>query len=575
MDHHSRRVTFSDSASQLSDFSCRPPHLWAYTRSPTGSIWALIGPQLLSFVIQALMGPTKGQTSSLAPRRSRASAACTGCRQKRKKCVTQPDEPACDHCKDSGLPCVFLGDDERRKPRSRHFTQSLLEHIELLESRLKEVERESPRQLDPSLPPPRRQTPSQESVEPSILLDGSDLQVATGPDGTEVPGVNVPSHSKGQALSLTRGTNVLSADEYSMLDVSSSDRGQVRASAPSLQSLLFTTSRLQYSSTTGQLSFLGPVERLQHYGDGFMQSPGTPPGSWHMQRRLSHIISELDQETYDYLMTCFWSSYNDHLKIIDQDAFQQHEIEDGDQLHYSTFLHLCCLAMGFTFADKSRLDVQALIRGNRDSIFHGNARYMVEPELKKPHRLSTIQSLLLLSHLECAGGNDSMSWMYAGLACRFAFEIGLTLDHSKSSIPQREIENRHSLLQACVFYDRMWATISGHPTVIGRSDLLFTKPSYKSSDSQDSTSPLRVHQPGHVDMQSCDALWNLMDLATKVPRHANLVAPNHASGGDPSQLLATATLHEELQFWQKELPAQLRWNPEHNPNLSLSCLFLQ
>ena len=76
-------------------------------------------------------------------------------------------------------------------------------------------------------------------------------------------------------------------------------------------------------------------------------------------------------------------------------------------------------------------------------------------------------------------------------------------------------------------------------------------------------------------MQSCDALWNLMDLATKVPRHANLVAPNHASGGDPSQLLATATLHEELQFWQKELPAQLRWNPEHNPNLSLSCLFLQ
>ena len=278
------------------------------------------------------------------------------------------------------------------------------------------MERESPRQLDPSLPPPRRQTPSQESVEPSILLDGSDLQVATGPDGTEVPGVNVPSHSKGQALSLTRGTNVLSADEYSMLDVSSSDRGQVRASAPSLQSLLFTTSRLQYSSTTGQLSFLGPVERLQHYGDGFMQSPGTPPGSWHMQRRLSHIISELDQETYDYLMTCFWSSYNDHLKIIDQDAFQQHEIEDGDQLHYSTFLHLCCLAMGFTFADKSRLDVQALIRGNRDSIFHGNARYMVEPELKKPHRLSTIQSLLLLSHLECAGGNDSMSWMYAGLS---------------------------------------------------------------------------------------------------------------------------------------------------------------
>jgi hypothetical protein len=135
-----------------------------------------------------------------------------------------------------------------------------------------------------------------------------------------------------------------------------------------------------------------------------------------MQRRLHHIVSELEQQTYDYLMTCFWSSYNEHLKIVDKEAFQQHKIEDRDQLHYSIFLHLCCLAIGFRFADKSRADIQPLTRANRDSVFHENVRYMVEDELKKPHGLTTIQSLLILGDLEYARGSNQMGWMYTGLS---------------------------------------------------------------------------------------------------------------------------------------------------------------
>lgn len=271
--------------------------------------------------------------------------------------------------------------------------------------------------MDPSPSHSVRQPSFQaESIQSNLLQDHSAPQASTEPDETGTPGLPVPSHPGSQAPNLTPGTNAMSADNHSVLDVGPSARGQVYSTAPSLQSLLFETPQLQYSSATGQLSYTGPVERLQHYGHGFMQSPDTPPGSWHMQRRLSHIISELDQETYDYLMTCFWSSYNAHLMIVDQEAFQRHKIEDGDQVHYSTLLHLCCLAMGFRFADKSRMDIQALIRGNRDSIFHGNARYMVESELKKPHRLSTVQSLLILGDLECAGGSDTTSWMYTGLS---------------------------------------------------------------------------------------------------------------------------------------------------------------
>jgi hypothetical protein len=270
---------------------------------------------------------------------------------------------------------------------------------------LKEVEGESPRQLEPFSSHSPTQTASQaENIRPNLLGDSSDLQVSIESDE-----VSVPSHPRdNEAPNQTPSTNVMSADNRGF-----SGCGQV---CTSLHSRLFETSQLQYSSTTGQLSYLGPAERLQHYCDGFTQSPGAPPGLWHMQRRLHHIVSELEQQTYDYLMTCFWSSYNEHLKIVDKEAFQQHKIEDGDQLHYSIFLHLCCLAMGFRFADKSRADIQPLTRTNRDSVFHENVRYMVEDELKKPHGLTTIQSLLILGDLEYARGSNQMGWMYTGLS---------------------------------------------------------------------------------------------------------------------------------------------------------------
>jgi hypothetical protein len=66
-----------------------------------------------------------------------------------------------------------------------------------------------------------------------------------------------------------------------------------------------------------------------------------------------------------------------------------------------------------------------------------------------------------------------------------------------------------------------------------------------------------------------------MELATKVHRHANYATLSQGSGGDTTQLLATATVHEELRSWQKGLSVQMRWDPDQNPNPSLLCLFLQ
>lgn len=81
---------------------------------------------------------------------------------------------------------------------------------------------------------------------------------------------------------------------------------------------------------------------------------------------------------------------------------------------------------------------------------------------------------------------------------------------------------------------------------------------------------------GEHDTQLWEALLDLMELAMKVSRHEKRASM--ASGPDEyttDGLLTMASLHEELQSWQKRLPAQLRWDPTNNASPSVLCKFLQ
>lgn len=51
-------------------------------------------------------------------------------------------------------------------------------------------------------------------------------------------------------------------------------------------------------------------------------------------------------------------------------------------------------------------------------------------------------------------GRDNLGWMYAGMAVRLAFDIGLHLDSRNSGLSDREVEIRQMTLWACVIYDK-------------------------------------------------------------------------------------------------------------------------
>jgi hypothetical protein len=460
---------------------------------------------------------------------------------------------------------------------------SLVEHIELLESRLKEVDgelpqqshrsasqsqaRETQRQQDATQQPSRSWQEQHNSTDVGLswlVSNESSLQEDSAPSGL----------SDNDAQNETPTSNSTSPDDGFILHSSLADRGRLQSTEHSVRSFLLASTQLKYDGATGALRYFTPLAGYQLYADQLTDAQRLPSGSWHLQRRLQHVIKDLDAKTLDHLMSCFWSFYNNTLHVVDQSAFQQDK--DEDKLHYSGFLHICCLAMGFRFADKSRPDIKALDRGNRHSTFHESIRYMVETELETPRGLTTIQGLLILSDLECAVGRDRPGWMYAGVACRFAFEMGLTMDHSQSNLPGQEIESRQRLLRACVFYDRVWAICSGQPTVIKRSDLSLTEFSPVYSTRRSPATESSTWPAGNTsDIEGWDALLSLMELATRVSSHVVNATPTAEFDEGTTKYMIAATLQSALESWQRMLPPQLKWNSENIQSSSAIFFFIQ
>ena len=242
------------------------------------------------------------------------------------------------------------------RPKSRVFMHSLVVHTELLEARLYEVEGELPRQLSPPTSQPSAQVvPRADDPQPSPQDGYVDVHAPLAPDQTDLQGVIGQSCLTDNELQHhTPSSNLTSADNGSVLNTSLSSRDDFGSSRLSLQSLLSEIAPLRYNGTTGHLSYVGPATRLQQYGNSLMQPRSAASGPWYLQRRLHHLIEELDVGTHDHLMACFWAFYNQSMKIVDQEGFQRNKVEDGDNVRHSVFLHACCLAMGFRFADNSQ-----------------------------------------------------------------------------------------------------------------------------------------------------------------------------------------------------------------------------
>ncbi|EFQ31945.1 fungal specific transcription factor domain-containing protein [Colletotrichum graminicola] len=338
-----------------------------------------------------------------------------------------------------------------------------------------------------------------------------------------------------------------------------------------IQRLLSVRGTHSFDQFAGRLRFFGPTfnplaRQTEPTDDSVCREPPE------QVRRAENIIRSLTGPTHDYLMNNFWTHYNSVLRVVHRETFESSR-ESQDPKFYSPLLHVSILAMGFRFADPGREDTRRIALANRESSLHREAKRMLEVVLERSGGIPSVQALLLLSDLECGVGRNHTGWMYAGMANRLAFDIGLHIDSRENGIGEHEADVRHTVMRACVVYDRYWALFLGRPTSIKTQDIGINLPYRGCSQKLASL----AGRPGHANTTNdaaeiYDYLVELMELAGCI-----LETGDRRQARDALQYNAyvyAIDLHHRLQKWYRRLPEHLRWKPANSKHAPLGYFLL-
>ncbi|KAK5455001.1 hypothetical protein LTS15_005721 [Exophiala xenobiotica] len=325
--------------------------------------------------------------------------------------------------------------------------------------------------------------------------------------------------------------------------------------------------QVRYDRSSGRLRPVNPIIALHQLGD---LRPGFATGnSREKDRRVDRLLRELNPETHDHLMECFWLYYDPVMQVVGRKLFEE-DRRSGGGLTYSGFLHLCILAMGYRYADPKRADIQKLTLRDKESTLHREAKYLVELEFEEPGGIPSVQALLILGQLESGSGRDGVGWIYAGVAFRYAFDLGLNLDYSTLNLTQREREFRKFVLRACTAFDKLWAIYLGRLTTIKSSDLSPHVYLDRGPKVHEDELEAAIVFEKNMDNQCFDALLGLLDISAKVVEYlySRQSILNH------SDFLVIGSLDSDLENWYNRLPSNLAWTPLNIETAPLSYFHL-
>ncbi|KAK1077229.1 hypothetical protein LTR33_008261 [Friedmanniomyces endolithicus] len=509
-----------------------------------------------------------GESFKSQKSRHRASVACSTCRERRIRCVVPAGDAECVQCKRAGQECVIKNDDERRRPISRAYVTTLTDRVSVLETMLKDRGAEPPTvqyppkttrgtfHADGDHSPVRSNVQQQQQQQQHQQHQQQSSSEAPAPekaspeslpeDGTDGSHMSSAMSVEGQ-----RDGNDLVASHSTPIE----DKNQGLVTR-----LLSTRGHLSFDQLSGRLRYFGPTVNSHIYSEPTVDDTKQSREAVEQARRAEKIIRTLPLETHDYLMQMFFHHYNGVLHVVHEEAFNE-DREMGKTQFYSGFLHICILAMGYRFADKSRPDMQRIALPDRESTLHREAKYMLDLELERPGGIPSVAALLILGDSEVGVGRDNVGWMYAGMAMRLAVDIGLHLDSSHTGMAEREIDIRRMTLWACVIYDRYWSLFLGRPTTMKSADLEI----YSLSNRFERLGTCKPAGPERsLNTRIYEALIDLMEIAGKIVENAE--HRKHAEtlqNPDQSAYFRMAAIDRELHNWAARLPQNLRYTEEN------------
>ncbi|ORY18151.1 fungal-specific transcription factor domain-domain-containing protein [Clohesyomyces aquaticus] len=438
------------------------------------------------------------------------------------QCKVEPGQKACSQCRQTSTECNFDARDGRKnRANSKAVANELSQRIQQLESLLKDTGHghaavEASSQLD-----------LQHEQHPHSIETDSESQSTPCYDDEPppYPEAAVSSHA------------------YQTSDAAAHSKAIVGKLAPR---------PVKFDMASGRVRFFGPTTNMHILTRSTIDAGRTSETFW----PISALVRDLSPATHDYLIDLFFDCHNSAMHIVHKWAFLD-DLKEGGTQWYSNFLHMCLLAEGYRYADKSRADIKKLAcPGPESSTFHTKAKKMVELELVKPGGVPSIQALFLLGDLEVGIGRDDTGWMFAGMAFRLLFDVGLHVDPSELRLTEREVQIRHMVLWACILNDVYWALYLGRPTMLKASDMApacLNKDFDRLIESQTRTYAYEKT----IETRIYEALLQLMDLLEPLCETRDLrknLKPSDA-------YLNIATLDRRLNNWYADLPERLRWTP--------------
>lgn len=141
--------------------------------------------------------------------------------------------------------------------------------------------------------------------------------------------------------------------------------------------------------------------------------------------------------------------------------------------YYSETLLHAIFAHSLHFCHEEIGTVGEIDHSNAGPEFHRRAVFGLYDSLSAGHiDIPLIQTLLILSTLECAKGDQVQAWLYSGMALRMLDELGITDSHGcheSHQLSDEDIRIRRRIYWSCYIWDKLVSLFMGRSPALQHS----------------------------------------------------------------------------------------------------------
>lgn len=307
--------------------------------------------------------------------------------------------------------------------------------------------------------------------------------------------------------------------------------------------------------------------REQDTSTATTETEGFTPQSGHFQyaphdEMTQRLMAAFFQEQYQFIMVVYREYF-----LRDYDV--------GSGKWYADVLLYAICALGALQHDDTL---------NYSEVFSGQAQALLYANLDSPD-ITLVQALVLLAYREIAVGRSSKGWLFCGMACRLAHEMGLHLDPSNwdgytGSTRDREILRR--VYWAVFIADKQLSLFFGRPPTMSpsESDVRNTIRLQYPSDWQGLLETyVRTTLPA-TEFEDAIALVGSFIYRAELCKVVHVMITdlfeNRRNVADAAIVAAKSRqIHLSLTKWLASLPGTLHWNQWTVGKVPPSVLHLQ